>query len=114
MLKTLLLIRLCDQVELTDALIFKDTNELSDEAQAWCHETKGKQTGAANHVYCLHTTVLVQRVNRNQAKINAHTSELIGGEGARLYRRENKQTECFLSQIWPSFWPFFSSLHLAV
>ena len=34
MLKTLLLIRLCDQVELTDALIFKDTNELSDEAQA--------------------------------------------------------------------------------
>ena len=57
---------------------------------------------------------VAQRVNRNQAKINAHTSELIGGEGARLNRRENKQTECFLSQIWPSFWPFFSSLHLAV
>ena len=57
---------------------------------------------------------VAQRVNRNQAKINAHTSELIGGEGARFYRRGNKQTECFLSQIWPSFWPFFSSLHLAV
>ena len=31
-------------------------------------EPNAKQTGAANHVYCLHTTVLVQRVNRNQAK----------------------------------------------
>ena len=50
----------------------------------------------------------------NEYMINTHMSELTGGEGARFYRRENKQTECFLSQIWPSFWPFFSSLHLAV
>ena len=59
---------------------------------------------------------LIQRVQETSRKIfkTLHMSELIVREGARFYRREIKQTECFRSQIWPSFWPFFSSLHLAV
>ena len=54
---------------------------------------------------------LTQQVQEPSRKIfkTRHMSELIVREGDRFYRREIKQTECFLSQSWPSFWPFFSS-----
>ena len=43
-------------------------------------------------------------------RLTRHKWEFWGGKGTRLHRKQNKQTECFLSQSWP----LFSSLHLAV
>ena len=61
------------------------------------------------------TDILYGRpIHKTQTQgLTHHTWEFTGGEGARFYQKQNKQTECFLRQSWP-FWPLFSSLHLAV
>ena len=53
----------------------------------------------------------IQRQHRTQIdSLTRQKWEFWGGKGTRLHRKQNKQTECFLSQSWP----LFSSLHLAV
>ena len=49
----------------------------------------GEQTEAANQVI-VWDAGLIQRVHRTRLSVSCHKYECVGGEGTRLYRKQNK------------------------